>query len=143
MVTPKTKSGYQVKSIDWKLHIDGQNLEKLSSVGVRAEVCILIEASFCRWRLSASLLYCRCLQLALRLRRWRGGKNYWYAQTLVGNLRVIVSFAPLVMHDFGVLLLSFGKKTVKAYDLEESTNQVIHQVHSVRYQTPSIPHLSR
>ena len=75
MVTPKTKSGYQVKSIDWKLHIDGQNLEKLSSVGVRAEVCILIEASFCRWRLSASLLYCRCLQLALRLRRWRGGKS--------------------------------------------------------------------
>ena len=56
-------------------------------------------------------------------------QNYWYAQTLVGNLRVIVSFAPLVMHDFGVLLLSFGKKTVKAYDLEESTNQVIHQVH--------------
>ena len=61
-------------------------------------------------------------------------RNYRYARTLVGNLPVAASLgcAPAVLHDFRILLSSSENqlKAVKAYNVEERTNQVSHQVHS-------------
>ena len=117
---------------------------------------IFIEALYCRWGFSASLL-CRCPQLhdLVAGKVERHVQNYWYARTpsLVGNLRVI---SPLWCTTIEFCFSLLGKNCKSICPLKSSTNGAAKFISdptdgflwgrwrtcAIRYQTPSIPHSS-